>query len=149
MDDCGMAKSMVTRSSRKSWWPTFLWYDMDRIENDASNNSSVDASVFVAAVTFLPSRYLATIRDTYIDKQTAGEDLWNTLWSRLRFRDIHYIPSFVRIGLVIWKLMGRCTDTEIAWWSHKLILIFYDNLYPLKLALASLTVGDRSIGIVR
>jgi hypothetical protein len=32
------------------------------IENDASNNSSIVACVFVIAVTFLPSRCLATIR---------------------------------------------------------------------------------------
>jgi hypothetical protein len=39
----------------------FPSYDTDRIENDVSNNSSIVACVFVAAVTFLPSRYLATI----------------------------------------------------------------------------------------
>jgi uncharacterized membrane protein YozB (DUF420 family) len=32
---------------------------MDRIENNTSNNSSIVACVFVAAVTFLPSRCLA------------------------------------------------------------------------------------------
>jgi hypothetical protein len=29
------------RSSDTNWLPTFLWYNMDRIENDASNNSSL------------------------------------------------------------------------------------------------------------
>jgi hypothetical protein len=42
----------------------FPLYDMDRIENDASNNSSIVACVFDAAVTFLLSRCLATIGDT-------------------------------------------------------------------------------------
>jgi hypothetical protein len=37
------------------------WYDTDRIENEASNNSSIIARVFVAAGTGLPSRCLATI----------------------------------------------------------------------------------------
>jgi hypothetical protein len=32
----------------------FPWYDTGHIENEASNNSSVVASVFVTAVTFLP-----------------------------------------------------------------------------------------------
>jgi hypothetical protein len=32
-----------------------------RVENDAYNDSSIDARVFVAAVTFLPSRCLAKI----------------------------------------------------------------------------------------
>jgi hypothetical protein len=49
-----------TRSSGKNYSPTFL--DTTRagdIENDASNNSIV-ARVFVTAVTYLPSRSLAT-----------------------------------------------------------------------------------------
>jgi hypothetical protein len=53
----------------------FLWYDTDGIENDASNNSSIVACVFVAAVTFIPSRCLETIRDTHIDTETDGRDL--------------------------------------------------------------------------
>jgi hypothetical protein len=32
----------------------FPWYDSGRIENDASNNSSIIACVFVTAITFLP-----------------------------------------------------------------------------------------------
>jgi hypothetical protein len=39
----------------------FPWYDTGHIENDASNDSSIVACVFVAAVTFLPSRCLATV----------------------------------------------------------------------------------------
>jgi hypothetical protein len=38
---------------------TLLSYDKDRIENDASNNSSIVAYVYVAAVTFLSNRCLA------------------------------------------------------------------------------------------
>jgi hypothetical protein len=43
----------------------FRLYDTDRIENDAYNNSIV-ACVFVAAVTFLLSRSIATIGGIYI-----------------------------------------------------------------------------------
>jgi hypothetical protein len=50
-----------TRNSGKNESPTFLWYYTDRIESYASNNSSTVACVFVAAVTFLPSRCLAAI----------------------------------------------------------------------------------------
>jgi hypothetical protein len=39
----------------------FLWYDMDRIENHASNNYSIVACVIDATVRFLPSRCVATI----------------------------------------------------------------------------------------
>jgi hypothetical protein len=44
----------------KKFWEVliayFPWYDTARIENDEFNNSSIVASVFVAAVTFLSSR---------------------------------------------------------------------------------------------
>jgi hypothetical protein len=46
----------------------FPWY-MGHIENDASNNSSIVACVFVTAVTFLPSSCLATIGG-YTDTHT-------------------------------------------------------------------------------
>jgi hypothetical protein len=39
----------------------FPWYHAGHIENDASNNSSIVACVFVTAVTFLPSRCPATM----------------------------------------------------------------------------------------
>jgi hypothetical protein len=39
----------------------FRWYDTGHIENDASNNSSIVGCVFVTAVTFLPSRCVATV----------------------------------------------------------------------------------------
>jgi hypothetical protein len=39
----------------------FPWYDTGHIENDASNNYSIVAFVFVTAVMFLPSRCLVTI----------------------------------------------------------------------------------------
>jgi hypothetical protein len=37
---------------RENYLPTFLSYDMHRIENDASNNSPFAACEFVATVTF-------------------------------------------------------------------------------------------------
>jgi hypothetical protein len=40
-----------TRSSKKNYSPAFLWYDMDRIENDASNNSSFPREVVRWVVT--------------------------------------------------------------------------------------------------
>jgi hypothetical protein len=38
-----------------------IWYDTDRIENTVSGSSSIDACVFVAARTCLPSRCLSTL----------------------------------------------------------------------------------------
>jgi hypothetical protein len=52
-----------TISSGKNYSPTFLWYDMNRIENGTSNN------FFVPVVTYLPSHCLATI-NWYTDLQT-------------------------------------------------------------------------------
>jgi hypothetical protein len=60
----------------------FPWNDTGHIENDASNNFSTIACVFVTAVTFLPnrrlatkggflpSRYLATIESTHTQAAT-------------------------------------------------------------------------------
>jgi hypothetical protein len=49
----------------KTFWEEliayFPSYDTGHIENDASNNSYIIACVFVTAVTFLPSRCLATM----------------------------------------------------------------------------------------
>lgn len=57
----------ITRSSGKNESPTFLGYDMDHIQNDASSNSSVAPCVFIGAVTFLPMRCLATKGNTDTD----------------------------------------------------------------------------------
>jgi hypothetical protein len=85
----------------------FPWYDMDRIENDASNNYIV-ACVFAAAGKFLPSRYLATIRgflasrclatvgDTDRDPQTDGMDLGSI---QLRWAQV---PWYIRTKFKDW-----------------------------------------------
>jgi hypothetical protein len=48
----------------------FHRHDKNRVENDSFNSSSIVACVFVAVVTFLPSRCLAAIGDTRADTQT-------------------------------------------------------------------------------
>jgi hypothetical protein len=62
----------------------FPWYDTGHIEN-ASNNSSIVANVFVTSVTFLPSRCLTTIWRIHIqthntvyssDSQTVRRKKW-------------------------------------------------------------------------
>jgi hypothetical protein len=59
------AQSPPTLKIYKKLWEEltayFPSYDKGHIENEASNNSSIVASVFVTAVTFLPSSFLATI----------------------------------------------------------------------------------------
>jgi hypothetical protein len=55
----------ISRNNKKFWEELIAYfpiYDTGHIENDASNNSSIVACVFVTAVTFLPSRCLAPLR---------------------------------------------------------------------------------------
>jgi hypothetical protein len=54
----------------------FPWNDTNRTENDASNNFSIVAFVFVAAETFLPSHCLATVRE--YRHRTDGIYIWST-----------------------------------------------------------------------
>jgi hypothetical protein len=51
----------LKKGSSGNNWHIFLWYDNDRIENNAANSFSIVALVFVAAVTSLPSPCLPTI----------------------------------------------------------------------------------------
>jgi hypothetical protein len=56
--------SQLIQNNKKFWEEIiayFPWYDTGHIEDDASNNSSIVAFVFVTAVMFLPSRCLAKI----------------------------------------------------------------------------------------
>jgi hypothetical protein len=66
MRGCNKPKPPPGSKRNKKFWEEliayFPWYDTGHIENDASNNSSIVAGVFVTAVTFLPSRCPATIR---------------------------------------------------------------------------------------
>jgi hypothetical protein len=60
---CNILKNKKFREELSAYFPR---YDTGHIENDASNNSSIVACVFVTAITFVPSRCLATIaRYTY------------------------------------------------------------------------------------
>jgi hypothetical protein len=80
----------------------FPWYDKSHIENDAANNSYIVACVFVTAVTFLPSRWLAMI----------GEFLPNRCLATTR----GFLPSrcLVTIGGFLLRrcLNGKGTFTE-------------------------------------
>jgi hypothetical protein len=55
---------LKTRSSGNNWKPTFLWYDIDRIENDAYNNSSLPRGRVYQAVAYQRQG------DTQTDPQT-------------------------------------------------------------------------------
>jgi hypothetical protein len=79
---------------------------MDSTENDASNNSTV---VPVAAVTFLLSSCLATIRG-YTYRHTDGLGGGFMKYTvEMGSGDMIYIPSFIEIGSAIQELI---TDTQ-------------------------------------
>jgi hypothetical protein len=68
--------------NKKSWEELIAYfplYDTGHIENDASSNSSIVACVIVTAVTFLPSRCLATIGGIHRHTHTQQRDLISLL----------------------------------------------------------------------
>jgi hypothetical protein len=124
----------------------FPWYDTGHIENDASNNSSIVACVFVAAIMFLPRGWLATIRkylpsrclatiEGYTYKHT---DRWEGFINEaveMGSGALMYVPSFIKIGSGIQKLIGGInthTNAQTATWSHKPNLFFQNKESRLK-----------------
>jgi hypothetical protein len=60
-----VSESKCVENNKKFWEELITYilrFDMDRVDNDTSNNSSIVACVLVAAVTFLPNPCLAMIR---------------------------------------------------------------------------------------
>jgi hypothetical protein len=104
-----------TRSFGKNYSPSFPRYDTDRIENDASNNSSLPrervtdtfriennasnncsivAFAFDIEVTFLPSRRLATYTYRHTDRR---EGLMKQALE-MDSGAMMYTPGFIKIG---------------------------------------------------
>jgi hypothetical protein len=106
----------------------FPWYDKDQIENDASNNYSTVACVFVAAVKFLPSRCQATIGIYTIYRQRLMWGIYEIRrWDGLRCHELHirFHKDWFRNSKID---TGEYTDTQTAWKSHNPILIFFFKL---------------------
>jgi hypothetical protein len=79
---------------------------MDCIENDASNNSSIVACVFVATVMFLRSRCLEKVKG-YSYRHIDRWEGFAKYAVEMGPGAMIYIPSFVKIGSGIRKMMGR------------------------------------------
>jgi hypothetical protein len=108
------------RSSGKNQWPTFLWHDAERIEN-----SPIFAFIFVAAVTFLPNRCLATI-DGFTCRHT---DWWEGFIKYAVQMDsdaMICMQNFIKTSSGIQKFMGGDTQTPR---QHDIIsmLLFFQN----------------------
>jgi hypothetical protein len=73
---------------------------MDPIENDTSNNSFIVACVFIAKITFLRDRCLATVGGLHIETHR----LMGGIYEVGRWDGI-YIPVFIKIGSAITKLV--------------------------------------------
>jgi hypothetical protein len=117
-----LTASLNTPKNNKKFWEEVITYlpryDMDRIKNGASNNSSIFACVFVAALTYLPSRCLSTIWGyTYRHK-----DWWEIIieYAVLMGSDAKvYVPNYVKSRSSIRKLIGGYKVTQTEWWSKK------------------------------
>jgi hypothetical protein len=107
----------------------FPWNDTDRIENDGSNYSSIVAYIFFAAVTFLPSRYLATIleslpssylgttgRNIHVDTQTEERDLLSTAlrWAQVPWLHTNFHRNWFRHS----KVNSVDTQTHRQHWDR-------------------------------
>jgi hypothetical protein len=132
----GRVKLSLFLINKKFWeelFAYFPWYDTGHIENVESNNSSIVACVSVTAVTFLPSRCLATIGGFLPSRCLAtigGYTYRHTDWCERYFNytgetgsgAVIYVPRFIKIGSGVQKLIGW--DTQTATWSHKPTLFF-------------------------
>jgi hypothetical protein len=94
---CDVLRSHLQRTKgNKRFWEEltayFPWYDTGHTENDASNNSSIIACVFVTAVTFLLSRCLATIGGFFLPSRCLAT-IWRFLPSRCLANIGGFLPS--------------------------------------------------------
>jgi hypothetical protein len=90
---CSVLLGQCWYINNKKFWEELIayvsWYDTDHIENNASNNSSIVACVFVAAETFLTSRCLATRGEYTQTHRLMGKIYEVRRWDGLRCHDIH------------------------------------------------------------
>jgi hypothetical protein len=128
-------------TTNKKFWEEliayFPWCDTGHIENDASNNSSIVACVFVTAVTFLPSLCLATIRGFLPSRclATIGGFLPSrclaTIGVFLPSRCLATIRGFLPSSCLETIGEDTQTHTHTATWSHKpTIFLAFFHLSP-------------------
>jgi hypothetical protein len=102
----------------------FPWYDMDNIENKTIDISYIVVCEFVAAVIFLASRFLATIRGIHIRTHRLMRGIYEVRrWDGPSFRYIHtkFHKDWFRQSKV--NREGY-SDTQTAWGYHKPTFIF-------------------------
>jgi hypothetical protein len=100
-------------SSEKNWSPAFLRYETHR----KRSVKQLLYCVFVVAVSFLPSRWIAMVWDTHIDIWTVGGIYEVSRWDGLRCHSMYWSRhSGFNVG---------CTGIQTAWWSHK--SVFFQN----------------------
>jgi hypothetical protein len=118
-----------TIKNKKLWQELFAYFPSVRhatYKNHTFNNYSI-VCVFVAPVTFLPSRCLATISDTHIDIQIDGRHLWSTPlrqtqvpWHiyKVSLRPVQTFYSWFGAGEVHWRTVR---------WYHKPTVFFFSK----------------------
>jgi hypothetical protein len=110
------------QNNRKFWEEPIAYFSlmrMDRIANDGSNNSCIVACVFVAAVTFLRSRSLATIDGYTYERSDRWEGFMKCAAEMGSGVVVYtYIAGFIKTAAAIHKLIGGDTHTQTARRSH-------------------------------
>jgi hypothetical protein len=120
----------VVKENRKVWEELiayFPWCDTGHIQNDAFNNSYIVPCVFVTAVTFVPSRYLATIGRIMPSRCLA------TIRGFLECRCLPTIRTFTYPLPSKDRGIHTHTHTQTPTWSHKPTLFFQNEESRLKI----------------
>jgi hypothetical protein len=92
---------------------------MERMEDHASNNSSIVAYIFVASFT---EPFPSNDKGIQIQTQRLMERIYEVRrWDGLRCHDIY--TKFHKDWSDIQKLLGKYNDTQTAWWLYKPIFI--------------------------
>jgi hypothetical protein len=132
--------------------PTFLCYDTDRIENEASNNPSNVACLFIAAVTFLARSCLATIKRKFkirmrsvLLSRALREVCFILHWGRAFPYKIDCRLSYHSLWMAPYKDQINCVTSRISWHTFvPTIFCSTPEINRLDTLLRRFSVGDQS-----
>jgi hypothetical protein len=97
----------------------FPWCDTVHIEDDASNNCSIVACVFITAMTFLPSLCLATTEGFLPSRCLAT------------IGGIHTHSNMILLAYSIFSLLSYFEKNRVGLWDYVAVCVFATALYRL------------------
>jgi hypothetical protein len=127
-------KQVKSKLNKKFWEELivhFPWYDTDRIENDASNISSIITCLRFAALMFLPSRCLVTAGDKPTDTKTDRRHLWSRPLRGAQVYDIH--TEFHKDWFSHSESVKGDAQAQTAWWPHKPTFLYNESRLKMNL----------------